>query len=169
MLLLLLACHARQESAAAETCEPTNDPTYEGPNLLGAWTSTFGTNYYDTICNVAGFSQTSETWINGAITVDGSAPNNLYMYFDIEQADDTELFYGAIDKNGGVSFAGTHDHPEGTLYAQFGGLAYHDDLLDNEVIVGSAFLGMDVADGGEPDGVIDCYARGSWNVRKSGM
>jgi hypothetical protein len=156
------------ESATEVSCDEPENSTYQGPNLLGAWTSTFASNYYDSICNVDDFNQSSESWLGGVMNVDGSAPINLYMYFDIEQEDDTEVFYGAVDKNGGVSFSGTHAHLAGTVYAQFGGLAYHDALQDQDVIVGSAFLGMDVAAGGEPDGEIDCYARGSWTARKSG-
>jgi hypothetical protein len=63
-----------------------------------------------------------------------------------------------------VTFSGTHVLSQGTVYAQFGGFAYHDPLRDKDTIVGSAYLGLDT----DGDKVIDCYARGSWTAFKSG-
>lgn len=130
------------------------------PDLAGSWSTSFAQDFYDDSCSASDLSQTSETWI-AAMQVQGSVPS-LAMQFGVSGSSD-ERFYGMVDRNGGVTFAGTHAHPSGTLYTQFGGLVYHDQYLDHDVIDGSAFLGLD-ADG---DGVIDCAAKGSWRAIKS--
>ncbi len=128
------------------------------PDMAGSWSTQF---YYDEnndSCN--GISSDTETWI-GAMQVQGSVPS-LSMYFGTERGDET--FYGMVDRNGGVTFSGTHAHPAGTEHAQFGGLAYHDQYLDVDVIDGSLFIGLD----GDGDGAIDCTVKGAWIARKSG-
>ena len=163
--LLLLACFGGPDESAgpSESCPDPQAASWPGPNLLGGWTSSYGQNFSDGICNVEGFSEVDQPWIS-AFTVDGSVPSNFYLYFDLEQTGDTELFTGAGDRNGGVSFSGQHVVSAGTVYAQFGGFAYHDPLRDRDTIVGAAYLGLD-QDG---DAAIDCYVRGSWTAFKSG-
>lgn len=165
---LLMSCGGKDDSATSttSTCgDPDGSGTDTGniPDLSGDWTSSFALEYYTDTCTAENFNQTSETWI-GSLTVGGSAPDDLYIYFDSTVTSDTEYFFGAVDRHGGVSFSGPHAHAAGTVYAQFGGLVYHDQYLDRDVIEGSAFLGLDVDD----DGLIDCYAKGSWTARKSG-
>lgn len=164
-LLLLTACSGGNDSTAGSgDCEEPLPYTYTGPGLQGGWTSTFGQSFYDSGCDVSGFSQNSEGWI-GAFNIEGSLPTNIYLYYGSEFNSDTERFYGGVDKNGGVSFSGIHDGTTGKIHAQFGGLAYEDQYLDKVVIIGTAFLGLDVDD----DNLIDCYARGSWTAYKSGL
>lgn len=130
------------------------------PDMAGSWSITFGSNFFDENCS-AGLSQASEaTWIT-SMQVQGSVPS-LSMYFGTTRGD--EIFYGMVDRNGGVTFSGTHAHAEGTVYAQFGGLAYHDQYQDRDTIDGSAFLGLDT----DYDGTIDCSAKASWVAFKSG-
>lgn len=164
-MILLLACGGGDDTSSGdETLTCGDGLQWTGPNLLGSWTSSFGQGYYDSNCNIEGFSASSEDWI-GALNVTGSVPSNFYLYFDVELNGDTELFMGGVDENGGVSFSGTHAHDAGTIYAQFAGFAHHDQYLDKDVIYGSAFLGVDV----DGDKAIDCYARGSWTAFKSGL
>lgn len=162
--LTLLGCAGGAgDSALASACgDVDGDGTDTGnvPDLAGSWSTTFAQENYSTTCAAENFSQSSETWI-GAMQVSGSVPS-LSMYFGTERGD--EFFYGMVDRNGGVTFAGTHEHSAGMIYAQFGGLAHRDQYLDRDVIDGSAFLGLDV----DADGQIDCSARGSWVARKSG-
>lgn len=165
LLLLSMACFGGKEESESDVSncdEPSGGGQYNGPNLLGGWTTTFAQNFYDDTCSEEGFNENSQGWI-GAMHVDGTVPNAFYMYFGMEQGD--ELFWGGADKNGGVTFSGTHSDQAGTIYAQFGGLAYHDQYLDRDTISGSAFLGLDV----DEDGTIDCYGRGSWTALKSGQ
>ena len=164
-LLLLPACFGggQETESVADNCEDsTGVGQYSGPNLLGGWTTTFAQNFYDDTCSEAGFNENTQDWI-GAMHVDGTVPSAFYMYFGMEQGD--ELFWGSADKYGGVSFSGRHVESVGTIHAQFGGFAHHDQYLDRDTIVGSAFLGLDVDD----DGTIDCYGRGSWTALKSGQ
>ena len=166
-LALLAGCgHGGDESGATadNACgDVDGDGTDTGnvPDLAGSWTTSFAQAFYDDNCSAENLSQTSETWI-GAMQVQGSVPS-LAMEFGVSGSSD-ERFYGMVDRNGGVTFAGQHAHPAGTMYAQFGGLVYHDQYLDHDVIDGSAFLGLDT----DGDGVIDCAAKGSWVAIKSG-
>lgn len=166
-LLLLSGCAGgsaeSSDTTGAAPCEGDRELPASVPAPTGKWTSSFAQDFYDDSCTAGGLSQSSETWIN-SMTIAGNAPEAVYMYFDPEATADTEIFHGVVDDGGGVTFSGTHAHPEGTLYAQFGGLLYHDQYRDLDVIDGSAFLGLD-ADG---DGKIDCGAKGSWVALKSG-
>ena len=163
--LLLMACFGGPDESveSASNCPDPQAGNWTGPNLLGGWTSSYAQNFSDGICDVSGFSESDQPWI-GALTIDGSVPSNFYLFFDPEQTGDTEVFYGAADRNGGVTFTGQHVSSVGTIYTQFGGYAYHDPLRDRDTIVGAAFLGVDL----DTDTVIDCYARGSWTAFKSG-
>ena len=160
---LLGGCAAGNDESGAglDGCgDVDGDGTDTGnvPDMAGSWSTQF---YYDEnndSCN--GISSDTETWI-GAMQVQGSVPS-LSMYFGTERGDET--FYGMVDRNGGVTFSGTHAHPAGTEHAQFGGLAYHDQYLDVDVIDGSLFIGLD----GDGDGAIDCTVKGAWIARKSG-
>ena len=166
LLSLLLACAGGADdtgSAADDACgdiDGAGTDTGNVPNVLGNWTSTFGQNFYDDDCSATSLSASSETWI-GSFTVDGRAPDALYLEF----GDDGERFWGAMDSQGGITFAGAHAHEAGTLHVQFGGLVYEDATLGRDIVDGAAFLGLD-ADG---DGTIDCRAKGSWKAIKSGL
>ncbi|MDP2316202.1 MAG: hypothetical protein Q8P41_25110 [Pseudomonadota bacterium] len=165
ILLALLACTGAPTDTGA-TASECGDPdgfgtdTGDIPNVLGNWTSQFALNFYDDDCSTENLDADSESWI-GSFELDGRAPDALYMSF----GSSAERYWGAMDQNGGMTLAGQHVHPEGTLYAQFGGLVYRDQYQDRDVIDGSAFLGLDV----DADGVIDCRAKGSWKAYKSGL
>jgi hypothetical protein len=169
LLLHLVACghHSddssgtSDEAACGDIDGPGND-TGDVPNLLGVWTSSFAQAFYDDgTCAVANLTQTSETWIS-AFEVVGSPSSSFYLTYNDR---DDERFWGAIDPFGGVTYTGLHHHAEGTMYAQFGGLLYHDQYIDRDVIDGAAFLGLDV----DGDAVIDCGVKGSWKATKSGV
>lgn len=162
---LLLGCNGNHDESGATGSEcgdvdGDGSDTGDIPDLAGSWSITFGSNFFDDNCSASSLSQTSETWIS-AMQVQGSVPS-LSMYFGTERGD--EIFYGMVDRNGGVTLSGTHAHAAGTMYAQFGGLAYHDQYQDRDVIDGSAFLGLDT----DYDGTIDCTAKASWIAFKSG-
>ncbi len=165
-LLLLLACTSPTvdsgETASAECGDPDGSGTDTGdlPNVLGGWTSTFGQEWYDDDCATDNLDAESEDWI-GAFTMDGRAPDALYLEF----MNTDERYWGAMDRNGGVSFSGRHTHSAGELQVQLGGLVYHDQGLDRDVIEGFAFLGLDT----NGDQVIDCRGKGTWKALKSGL
>jgi hypothetical protein len=167
LLLVLLGCSGAtiddSSSGESECGDPDGFGTDTGdiPNLLGSWTSTFAQNFYDDDCSTENLDSGTETWI-GAMTIDGRAPDALYMEFGT-LAD--ERYWGATDQNGGITLSGVHAHSEGALHAQFGGLVYHDKYLDRDVIDGAVFLGLD----SDEDGTIDCRAKGSWKAIKSGL
>lgn len=163
-LLFFAACSGGESSdtTADAPCGDERELPASVPGVTGTWTSSFAQDFYDDSCTAAGLSQSSETWIN-AMTIAGNAPEAVYMYFDPTATADTEIFHGVVDDGGGVTFSGTHAHPEGKMYAQFGGLVYHDQYRDLDVVEGSAFLGLDT----DNDGRIDCGAKGSWVALKS--
>lgn len=165
ILLLLVSCTAGDgdTAATAATCgDPDGFGTDTGdlPNMLGNWTSTFASGYYDDDCATDNLSDDSEDWIS-SFEIDGRAPDALYLTFQ----DSPERFWGAMDQNGGITFTAAHAHTAGTLYVQFGGLVYHDKGLDRDTINGFAFLGLDT----DADGTIDCHAKGDWKALKSGF
>lgn len=165
LVALLTACAGPGGETGAEAAE-CGDPdgfgtdTGDVPNVLGNWTSSFAQNFYDDDCTAAGFNASSEDWI-GSFELDGRAPDALYMSFGSTD----ERYWGAMDQSGGITLAGQHVHAEGTIYAQFGGLVYHDQYQDRDTIDGAGFLGLDV----DGDGKIDCRAKGSWKAYKSGL
>ncbi len=159
------------ESAAPAAAASCTDPDGSGgdtgdiPSLGGSWTSSFGQDFYMDACDVDDFDlDEHDDWI-GTFFVEGREPDALVMAFGTEQSPVTSRFWGAVDRHGGVSFAGQHDHISGgVIFAQFGGLAYRDQYVDKVVIDGNGFLGFD----GDNNGSIDCYARGSWKAFQSG-
>lgn len=155
---LLLACTSPDSGTeTAADCGGYVDYS-QLPQITGEWTTSFAQEYYDSTCDVDDFTSSSETWI-GAFTISGSPPNALYGTFI-----GNEQLKGAWDAFGGVTFSGTHKHTQGTLYVNFTGLVYLDQYLQDRVTIdGSAFLGLDV----DADEKIDCYARGSWDAKKS--
>jgi hypothetical protein len=170
ILALLLACAGSDDSAASGSDAPScgdadggGTDTGDIPDVLGTWTSTFGSAFWDDNCATANLDQGTETWV-GAFYVEGTAPDAFYVYFGTAGSPDTDRFYGAIDRFGGITISGRYAHSAGTLHASFGGLLYHDPNLDRDTINGAGSLGLD-ADG---DGAIDCVARGSWTAFKSG-
>ena len=134
------------------------------PNILGSWSSTFGSQVFYENCGVEDLHQTSENWINGAaMDIGGYVPDGLFAYFD---GDREEEFVGIINEMGGVVFSGRHQHSAGEMHVVFGGLVYHDEWREppRDVIQGFVYMGLDVTD----DGNIDCDARGGWTAIKSG-
>lgn len=163
--LFLAGCggHDDDTSAAAEECPEALEMPAGMASPLGAWSSSFGQDFYDDSCSASGLDQTSESWIN-SFTLEGNAPEAMHIYFDPSYTSSTEVFKGVMDPGGGVTFTGVHAHASGTMYANFTGLMYYDQYTGRYVIDGSAFLGLDV----DADGLIDCGAKGSWRALKSG-
>ena len=167
LLPLLVACKDEVESGEAFECtEQCGDIDGEGldtgdiPNILGNWTSSFATEWFDETCELTDLNQTSESWFMGAMRVGGYAPDGLYAVFD----DDSERFVGAMNSWGGVMFSGRHMHKsDHEVHLSFGGLLYDDKYRGLTVIEGFAYIGVDLTD----DGDIDCDARGTWKATKS--
>lgn len=169
-LSLTLACAGAPTEEETDGCEPSSaddaDDTEDGEvsvdvlfDVSGSWVTSLGTEYFVTDCT-ATVSASSESWIN-SMEITQSA-TEITMVFNLGPE---ETFYGSQDPEGGVTLSGPHVHASGALYAQFGGLAYHDAYIDRDVIDGSVFLGLD-ADG---DGTIDCTSKGSWIAVRSGV
>lgn len=168
LLLTLLACGpAATDTGSGSDDAACGDPDGDGgdtgdiPNVLGKWTSLFATDFYKDGCSIADLDETSETWI-GAFGLEGRVPDNISASFN---KNPDEGFHAALDSRGGFTMTGNHQRADLVVYAQFGGLVYHDLALDKDVINGMGTLAFD-ADG---DTFIDCYARGSWNAIHSGQ
>ncbi len=132
------------------------------PNILGLWTASFGTNNFTENCGLSGFSDSSESWLNGTMEIKGRVPDGLYAIFD----DEEERFHGLESAHGGLVLSGTHTHAQfGTMWVSMGGLIYDDAYRGRVVIEGFGFLGLDTMG----DGEIDCYARGDFEAFKSGV
>ncbi len=162
----LAGCTGRNadDTSSGSACgDPDGFGTDTGdiPAVLGNWTSTWAQLYFDDGCSTENLDRDTEGWI-GSLEMDGRAPDALYMRFGTAPDD---RFWGAMDLNGGITLSGTHTHTEGTLYAQFGGLVYHDQYLDRDVIDGSGILGLDT----DADKAIDCVVKASWKAIKSGL
>jgi len=169
LILLLLACGSgdgdSDDVGTTEACGDVDGPgtdTGNIPNILGNWTSSFATAFYDDgTCAVEGLNQSSESWI-GAFELVGSPTSSFYVTF-ADRPD--ERFWGSLDPMGGISLTGEHDHPGGRMIGHFGGIVLHDQYLDTDVIEGAAVLAMDV----DGDLLVDCSVRGSWKAYKSGV
>lgn len=162
----LLACvppDGETGGAAEPACgdvDGDGGDTGDVPNVLGTWSATF---YYDTFYDscTAIDDQSELDWI-GSLNVMGTVPDAIYTTIGTNE---TERFWGAVDRNGGITFTGQHEHVAGTMYANFSGLVYHDQGLDRTVINGYAFLGLDV----DGDTLVDCTGGGHWSAKKSGQ
>jgi hypothetical protein len=153
---------SESESECGDLDGPDGTDTGNIPDLLGNWTTVFGTEWFEESCGIADLHQTSETWISGgALEIEGRVPDNLWGTFS--GASD-ETFWGVQSLYGGVVFSGVHDHSGGTLYVSFGGLAFYDVYRTRNVIEGFGYFGVDSND----DGDIDCDARGNFTAYKSG-
>ncbi len=131
------------------------------PNLLGAWTSSFGDQRFFENCHIEDLHSDSERWINSVLTIAGQPLANLEGRFEDEEE---ERFYGVVSGYGGVAFAGTHSRSDGHLMKMgLGGLLYSDEYRDYDVIEGFVYLGVDLG----ADGAIDCEARGDWSAKES--
>lgn len=166
---LALAGGCRDDSSVESTAEEdlcgdldgNGGDTGDIPNILGNWTSDFGASLFESDCGIPDFNSGSDAWLDGAMEVRGSVPNQLYAVFD----DSGERFFGLVSGNGGVNFSGVHEDSQvGTMHAAFGGLAYYDVYRERTYIEGFVFLGIDT----NADGNIDCSARGEWTASKSG-
>ena len=163
-LLSLLACGTDGESGGTDGVD-CSDPDGSGgdtgniPAIAGDWTSSWAAAFWDDNCSVADFDQASEDWI-GAFTVEG-AFNSFSASFH-QSPDDT--FAAAMDRRGGFTMSGEHEHDAGLIYANFSGLV-HADSSGRTKIDGSGYLGIDTND----DQVADCFARASWTANKSGL
>ena len=176
---LFLACGGDEETAGGGEATSCGDLDGKGgdtgdiPDVLGSWSKQeFGLNAYVVGCDISGVSQESEgQWIE-TLNVEGRVPDALYAWFGVEETEDTEYFYGALDKGGGITFSGTHADAAGTVYANFSGLVFTDTAVDGKTVIrGSATLAYDVdveTETGE-NPIIDCYNVASWSVNKAGL
>jgi hypothetical protein len=165
-----LGCHGRDDETGPQDpdchCgDPDGNGTDTGdiPDLWGNWTTSFGNQLYFDDCGIPDLSDTSETWINNAaMHIGGYAPDGFYAYFG---SDDDERFQGIVSQYGGVAFSGPHARRDGyTAYVSFGGLAFHDEYRDRDMIEGFCYMGLDLTG----DGTIECRARGEFTAYKSG-
>ena len=172
LCFLLVACAGAEiedddddGSSSGSECGDLDGPgteTGDLPNILGTWTTTFGSQTnYDT-CDIEGMKQSDMGWINGAaMEIDGRPPDQLFVTFS---DDEEELFWGLESTHGGVVFSGIHEMKGYELHVSFGGLLYYNDLLGRDEIKGHGFMGIDVTE----DGWIDCGLQGDFSAKKSG-
>lgn len=173
LLLPLVACgkgeadaDSAPASADAASCgdlDGEGGDTGDLPNLLGGWTTQFGTNRYDDgSCSVSGLTaaELGEV-LGGVLKIDGRVPDALYATLN----NDELRYYGLLNTSGGVVFTGTTEKAGHTLYVSFGGLLYRQPQTDRDEMRGFAYVGVDL-DGA--DTVIDCWLQGDWRATRSG-
>ena len=166
-LLALVACKRGDDTAdssgGSDECGDVDGPEGPVPNVLGDWTADFGKNQFDENCGFNGMTAGSHDLLDGAMEIDGRLPDQLRVTFN--ESPESE-FWGVISPTGAVSFAGTHEHREGTMDMAFGGKAYYDQYRTRYYIEGWAWVGVDTD--GDPDSY-ECTARGEWTASKSGL
>lgn len=157
------------DTSLGGSTDACGDPDGDGgetgdvPNILGKWTTTFGTYEYDRqMCDLPGLEQDDMHWINGYMEIGGRIPDNLIATFD---GDEDEQFWGIENEHGGVVFTGTHVIDGHTLYVSVGGLLYQSPQVDREYIRGFGYIGVDKD---SEDTVIDCWLQGDFVASKSG-
>lgn len=174
LLFTATAIHACKEAGEDED-EDTNasdecgDPDGDGgdtgdmPNVLGAWTVTFGSNIYDAnTCSAPGLTadDLSEP-LGGAMDIGGRIPDRLFATFSGYEAE----YSGLENPLGGIVFTGVTTKAGHTLYTSFGGHLYTQPRVDRDEIRGFGYIGVDVD---SEDGAIDCWIQGDWKATKSG-
>ncbi len=135
----------------------------EPPNVLGAWTVTFGQNLYDAnACTASGLTQAELSEIlSGAMQIGGRIPDRLVASFSGFEHE----YMGIEAANGGIVFSGHAEAAGSTLYVSFGGNLYDQPQVDRDEIRGFGYVGVDV-DG--EDQAIDCWIQADWKATKSG-
>jgi len=138
--------------------------TGDVPNILGAWTATFGTNQYNGgACSVDGLeAEDMKAWMDGIMQIDGRVPDQLFVTFNNHE----DRFFGLENQNGGTVFTGIKEFGGHTLYVSVGGLLYTQPAVDRDEIRGYGYIGVDL-DGA--DGVIDCWLQGDFRAIRSGV
>jgi len=174
-LLSTLACVASCKDAAededdgsgvsSECGDPDGDGTDTGdvPNVLGAWTVTFGSNVYDANgCSAPGLTvdDLAEP-LGGAMEIGGRIPDRLVASFSGYDAE----YDGLESVLGGIVFTGITEKAGHTLYTSFGGHLYIQPRVDRDEIRGFGYIGVDID---SEDGAIDCWIQGDWKATKSG-
>jgi hypothetical protein len=168
----LAACGGDTKSAAdssggdAESCgdiDGEGGDTGDVPNILGAWTTSYGTNRFDDgVCSIPGLSSDEISDVMaGVLKIEGRVPDAVYA--TLNNGDDR--FYGLVNSQGGVVFTGSVEKAGHTLYVSFGGLLYRQPQTDRDELRGFSYIGVDL-DGA--DSVIDCWVQGDWRATRSG-
>jgi hypothetical protein len=167
--LTALSCNGGTDSAdinEEDICGDVDGPggdTGDVPNVLGAWTVTFGQNEYDDgYCDVEGLEQSDWSWINGYMEIGGRIPDSLVATFDGVEEDQ---FWGLENHLGGIVFTGLKEKAGHVLYVSVGGHLYEQPAVDRDEIRGFGYVGVDI-DGA--DAVIDCWIQGDFKATKSG-
>ena len=165
LIVLLISCNGKDIDSG--TCPSLGDIDGAGtdtgniPDMIGDWTTTFGTRALYDSCNLEDYNLEAFEWINGAaMEVGGRLPDRLEASFTLNVG----VFQGMVSDYGGVSFAGKTVVRSMTVYVSFGGLAFINASEKSE-IAGFAYMGLDQDD----DGTIDCGMHGDFNARKSGV
>jgi hypothetical protein len=168
---VLVSCKGDEDDTSdadedTEECGDVDGPggdTGDVPNVLGAWTVTFGSNIYDdNTCNSPGLTNSDlNEFLSGAMTVGGRVPNTLVAEFS---GFDTQ-YWGLENHLGGIVFTGVRETRGHTLYISFGGHLYEQPRVDRTEIRGFGYVGVDVD---SEDGAIDCWLQGDWKATKSG-
>lgn len=172
LLLPLAACGGDKSSsdstngASSADCgdvDGEGGDTGDVPNILGAWTTSYGTNRFDDgVCSVPGLTSAEIGEVMaGVLKIDGRVPDAVYA--TLNNGDDR--FYGLVNSQGGVVFTGSVEKAGHTLYISFGGLLYRQPQTDRDELRGFSYIGVDL-DGA--DTVIDCWVQGDWRATRSG-
>ncbi len=151
--------------AACGDIDGEGGDTGDVPNILGAWTATFGSYLYDGgACTVDGLEAADmKAWMDGIMVIDGRVPDMLYANFNSVESD---RFFGLENGNGGVVFTGTKEFAGHVLYVSVGGLLYTQPQVERDEIRGFGYIGVDL--NGE-DTVIDCWLQGDFRAIRSGV
>ena len=155
--LTLLSCGGGSDSAdvdAHDICGDVDGPggdTGDVPNVLGAWTVSFGQNEYnDGYCDVEGLEQSDWSWINGYMDIGGRIPDMLVATFD---GVEDEQYWGLENHLGGIVFTGVKEKSGHVLYVSVGGHLYEQPAVDRDEIRGFGYVGVD------KEGADECLQR----------
>lgn len=159
-LMASVGCNGKSDTASDALCGDLDGPdgadTGNLPNILGTWTSSFGTELFVEDCAIGGMKQEDMDWINGgAMEVRGTVPHEFYATFD--RADD-ELYWGVMNQYGGVVFTGVHMHDGYEMQVSFGGQFYENAYQERVKIEGFAYMAVDSSG----DGEFDCRLNGDF-------
>lgn len=128
------------------------------PSLQGDWNLSFGDDTWWDDCDIGGFGQGTERWLEGTMTISGQVPDRFHATID------DQALGGLQEPGGGVIFTGTRiDKDLGAVTVSLGGHPYSDAYRDIELIAGFGFLGIDQ----DQDGVQDCEVRADFEARKA--
>lgn len=165
ILIALLGCNRGGDSAdtgPSDECGDVDGPDGEVPNVLGNWTADFGRTLFKDFCGIEDLSSGGAFPMDGAMEINGRVPDNIYVTLD--SLGEEDRFFGLVNADGGITFAGEYTDRHGTWHIAIGGITFYDAYRERTVIEGFGWAGLEDADGN----LGGCEVRGEYSAMKSG-